>query len=157
MRTERLVMRQWRPADREPFAALNADPELTRRFPSTMCRERSNEFVDRTAALARDGYGLWVREVIETGGFIGWPASRWGHGHATEAARARAEFPFTELGLPELVSFTVPANLRSQTVMRRIGTPHDPAGHVDHPRLPPGHPLRRHVLNRLPRPWASAS
>jgi ribosomal-protein-alanine N-acetyltransferase len=174
MRTERLVMRQWRPADREPFAALNADPEVMRYFPGILTRADSDAVVDRlAAALDREGYGLWALEIIETGEFIGFtgiqvpsfdapfmPAteigwrlarSAWGHGYATEAARAAADFAFTALGLDELLSFTTPANSRSQAVMRRIGMTRDPAGDFDHPRIPPGHPLRRHVLYRLRR------
>jgi RimJ/RimL family protein N-acetyltransferase len=172
MRTERLVRRQWRPADREPFAALNADPEVMRHFPATLNRAESDALVDRlAAAIDREGYGLWALEVIGTGEFIGFtgiqvpsfdapfmPAteigwrlarSAWGHGYATEAARAAVRFAFDERGLAELLSFTAVSNLRSQAVMRRIGMTHDPAADFDHPRIPPGHPLRRHVLYRL--------
>ena len=175
MRTERLVMRQWCDADREPFAALNADPQVMEHFPNRLSRAQSDAFVDRmAAALDRNGYGLWALEVAGTGAFIGfaglqratfeapftpdmevgWRLARsaWGHGYATEAARAAVRYAFTELDLAELVSFTVPANVRSQAVMRRLGMTHDEADDFDHPRIPPGHPLRRHVLYRLRRP-----
>jgi RimJ/RimL family protein N-acetyltransferase len=55
------------------------------------------------------------------------------------------------LGLDSLVSFTVPENLRSRRVMEKIGMTHDPRDDFDHPLLPEGHPLRRHVLYRLTR------
>jgi RimJ/RimL family protein N-acetyltransferase len=175
MRTVRLVMRQWLPSDREPFAALNADPEVMRHFPAGMTRAESDVFADRLAeALDRDGCGLWALEVVLSGEFIGftgiqvpsfaahfmpavevgWRLARgaWGCGYATEAARAAVDFAFTRLDLAGLVSFTVPANVRSQAVMRRLGMTHDPADDFDHPRLPDGHPLRRHVLYRLARP-----
>jgi len=174
MRTGRLAMRQWQPADREPFAALNADPEVMRHFPARLSRAESDAFADRLAeALNRNGYGLWALEVTETGEFIGfaglqavsfeahftpavevgWRLARaaWGHGYAMEAARAAVRYAFTELDLTELVSFTTAANVRSQAVMRRIGLTHDPADDFDHPRLPPDHPMRRHVLYRLRR------
>ena len=83
---------------------------------------------------------------------IGWrlAAGHWGKGYATEAARAVLDYGFGSLGLKEIVSFTVPANVRSQAVMQRIGMTRDPAGDFNHPHIPQGHPLRRHVLYRLP-------
>src|SRR2546423_4243915 len=156
MRTERLVMRQWCDADREPFAALNADPEVMEHFPARMSRAESDAFVDRiVAALDRNRYGLWALEVAETGAFIGftglqratfeapftpdmevgWRLARsaWGHGYASEAARAAVHYAFTVLDLPEGVSFTTAGNVRSQAVMRRHGVTHDPAHDVAHP------------------------
>jgi len=84
---------------------------------------------------------------------IGWRLARssWGRGYATEAARACLDFAFRNLGLSEVVAFTVPANARSRAVMERLGMRHDAAGDFDHPRLPAGHPLQRHVLYRLRR------
>jgi ribosomal-protein-alanine N-acetyltransferase len=171
LRTGRLLLRRWRPADRPPFAALNADPEVMRYFPSALTPEHSDAFVDRIeAGFERYGFGLWALEVTGTGEFIGFtglsvpsfdahfiPAvevgwrlarSAWGHGYATEAAHRALTSGFTDHGLAEVVSFTSVANVRSQAVMRRIGMTHDPADDFDHPRLPAGHPLRRHVLWR---------
>ena len=84
---------------------------------------------------------------------IGWRlgADHWGHGYATEGARAALAFAFEVLGLEEIVSFTVPANARSRRVMERIGMTHAPADDFDHPLVPAGHPLRRHVLYRIAR------
>ena len=75
----------------------------------------------------------------------------WGHGYATEAARACLGYAFTVLGVPEVISFTVPGNVRSRGVMLRLGMTQDRAGDFEHPRLPQGHALRRHVLYRLRR------
>jgi RimJ/RimL family protein N-acetyltransferase len=170
--TDRLILRRWRPADREPFAALNADPEVMRHFPETLTREASDAFADRIERLlAQQGWGLWAVEVTETGTFIGftglnrpsfeahftpaveigWRLSRsaWGHGYATEAARAVTAFAFGTLELDELVSFTAAANDRSRRVMERLHMTRDPRDDFDHPALPPGHPLERHVLYRL--------
>jgi RimJ/RimL family protein N-acetyltransferase len=84
---------------------------------------------------------------------IGWRLEResWGKGFATEAGLECLRFAFETLDLPEVVSFTVPQNRRSRAVMERLGMLHDLDGDFDHPRLPEGHPLRRHVLYRLPR------
>jgi RimJ/RimL family protein N-acetyltransferase len=173
--TDRLRLRHWSAAHREPFAALNADPEVMRYFPATLARTESDALADRIeAALARDGWGLWALEERSSGRFvgftgldrpgfevhftpaveIGWRLARdvWGRGYATEAALAASAFAFDVLGLGELVSFTAEANARSRAVMRRIGMTHDSADSFDHPGLPPGHPLRRHVLYRLGRP-----
>ena len=172
--TDRLLLRQWRPEDLDPFAALGADPEVMRYFPSTHDRERSEE-VAREFASAIDelGWGFWAVEVRHGAPFIGfvglgepgfeahfmpavevgWRLARehWGQGYATEAARAAVEFGFDQLGLDEIVAMSAPANARSRRVMERLGMTHDPADDFDHPRLPPG-PLKRHVLYRLARP-----
>ena len=170
--TERLVLRSWRDSDRAPFAALNADPEVMRHFPAPMSRQESDAFVELMQdRLEREGWGLWALEVRDTGRFIGftglsvprftasftpcvevgWRLTRdaWGHGYATEAARAALAVGFGELGLEEVVSFTAVGNERSRAVMARIGMTHDPTDDFDHPALPEGHPLRRHVLYRI--------
>ena len=84
---------------------------------------------------------------------VGWRLhpDHWGHGYATEAAAASLRFGFDEAGLDEIVAFTTTLNTRSQAVMERIGMVRDPAGDFDHPRLPEGSPLRRHVLYRITR------
>jgi len=175
LRTERLVLRRWRDADREPFAALNADPVVMEHFVARPTRAESDELVDRIEdTFDREGYGLWAAEVRATGGFAGfvglWPAtfdapftpavevgwrlarSAWGSGYATEAARMAARDGFDRLDLAEIVSFTSVGNTRSRRVMEKIGMTHDPADDFDHSALPAGHRLRHHVLYRLSRP-----
>ncbi|HJR26869.1 MAG TPA: GNAT family N-acetyltransferase [Acidimicrobiales bacterium] len=175
LRTGRLLLRRWRAADREPFAVLNADPVVMEHFPSTLTRAESDAFVDRIAACFQDhAYGLWALEVLGTGRFIGytglWPAAfeapftpavevgwrlaqhAWGRGYAPEAARAAVADGFERLGLDEIVSFTSTTNASSQRVMQKLGMTHDPAEDFDHPNVPTGHRIRRHVLYRLPRP-----
>jgi Acetyltransferases, including N-acetylases of ribosomal proteins len=117
------------------------------------------------------GFGLMAVELKESGEFVGFvglsvpqfeapfmPAVEigwrlatdyWGKGLATEAAQETLRFGFEEVGLESVVSFTVPANVRSRRVMQRIGM--KPEGEFEHPRLPEGHPLRRHVLYRVNR------
>jgi RimJ/RimL family protein N-acetyltransferase len=178
LRTERLLLRQWRDEDLEPFAALNADPETMRYFPARPSRDES----DALAELARrhiedEGWGLWAVEIVGGAGFIGfvglarpsfeehftpavevgWRLGRehWGCGYATEAGRAALLYGFEELGLAEIVSFTSLLNAPSWRVMERLGMSHDPADDFEHPRVPVGDPLRPHVLYRLARDaWA---
>ncbi|WP_245647323.1 GNAT family N-acetyltransferase [Microtetraspora niveoalba] len=168
--TERLVLRRWQEKDREPFAALNADPEVMEHFPSTLTRERSDALADRIAAeFDVCGFGLWAVELSgEFVGFtglsvprftahftpcveIGWRLARsaWGHGYASEAARAALEYGFGVAGLKEIVSFTAVVNTRSRRVMERIGMTRDLDGDFDHPALAEDSPLRRHVLYRI--------
>jgi ribosomal-protein-alanine N-acetyltransferase len=170
-RTPRLVLRQCRERDRAPFAALNADPSVMQNFPVVLDRGQSDALVDRCVErLRRDGYGLWAVEIRTSGEFIGfvglavpsWEAaftpcteigwrlarSAWGHGFATEAARAALTTAFGPAGLHEVVSFTTTGNLRSQKVMQRLGMTRDPSEDFDHPMVPDG-PFRRHVLYRL--------
>ena len=172
--TERLLLRGWRDGDRAAFATMNADPVVMQHFPAPLGRVASDLLVDGILrGWVERGYGLWAVERIADGRFlgftglsspsfeahftpavaVGWRLARdaWGSGYATEAAEAAVGFGFEVIGLEEIVSFTVPANLRSRRVMERIGMTHDPADDFDHPKLPPGHPFRRHVLYRLRR------
>jgi RimJ/RimL family protein N-acetyltransferase len=172
MRTDRLMMRRWRDADRGPYAAMNADPEVMRYFPAALDRATSDASVDRIEALFdRQGFGLWALEIAETGEFIGftglnpmpdgvpgaggmevgWRLARqaWHHGYATEAARAAVDVAFNGAGLAEIWSMTAVLNEPSQAVMRRLGM--TPYAHFDHPKVPAGHPVRPHVVYRLQR------
>ncbi|HVU51682.1 MAG TPA: GNAT family N-acetyltransferase [Polyangia bacterium] len=170
--TPRLTLRAWRPEDRAPFAALNADAEVMRHFPATLARAESDALAARIEAhFARHRFGLWAVEVPGVAPFVGcvglavpafrapftpcieiaWRLARasWGQGYATEAARVVTVFAFETLRLPELVSFTVPGNVASRRVMEKLGMTRDPSEDFEHPGLPAGHPLRRHVLYRL--------
>lgn len=165
-------MRRWRDSDREPFAALNADPEVMRHFPAALSRSDSDALIDRLEDhIDAHGYGLWALERLDDGrllGFvglqtvppelpfaptteIGWRLARsaWGQGYATEAARAALRFGFAGVGLAEIVAFTTVGNTRSRAVMERLGMTRDPAEDFDHPGIAPPSPLRRHVLYRI--------
>lgn len=170
LRTERLLLRGWQPRDAEPFAALNADAAVMEHFPAPLTRAESDAMIGRMqAGLETRGWGLWCLEIDGCcAGFvglavptfeapfmpcveIGWrlAAARWGRGYATEAARRVLDHAFGPLALAEIVSFTAVGNWRSRRVMERLGMQHDAGGDFDHPRLPVGHALRRHVLYRL--------
>ena len=175
LRTPRLVLREWRDEDRAPFAALNADPRVMEHFPTALTREQSDTLVDAlSAAMTRNGFGFWAVEVPGIASFvgfvglsipsfeapftpcveIGWRIAyeHWDKGIATEGARASLDAAFSELGLAEVVAFTVPGNTRSRRVMERLGMRHDPRDDFDHPRVAEGHALRRHVLYRVRAP-----
>jgi RimJ/RimL family protein N-acetyltransferase len=174
LRTDRLLLRRWRPSDREPFAKLNSDPKVVEFLPAPMSREESDAIADRIEArFESSGFGLWAVEIPGIAPFagfiglsiprfeahftpcteIGWrlAAEHWGKGYATEGAKAALEFGFRWLQLAEIVSFTSVANVRSWRVMEKIGMTHSPSDDFDHPVLAEGHSLRRHVLYRAQR------
>jgi RimJ/RimL family protein N-acetyltransferase len=174
LHTPRLLLRRWRQADREPFATLNADPVVMEHFPAPLRREESDALADRIeSGFEERGWGLWAVEVPGAAAFVGfvglnpatfdapftpavevgWRLARehWGHRYATEGARAALRFGFDELAVDEIVSFTTHGNTRSRRVMERLGMRRDPADDFDNPNVPPGDPLRLHVLYRLDR------
>ena len=169
--TPRLKLRRWRDSDRAPFAALNQDPRVMEHFPAPIPQERSDASVDAfIAGFAERGWSNWAVERRDTGEFIGFAGlsiptrqfpfspcveigwrlahAHWGHGFASEAARAALEAGFTRIGLDEIVSMTALTNLRSQAVMQRIGLV-DAQFHFEHAGVPAGHPTRPHCLYRL--------
>lgn len=175
VRTDRLVLRAWRPDDLAAFRLINADHEVMALMPSTLTAAQSDAQGMRIMdAIATRGWGLWAVEVPGVAPFIGyvglnepaqpmpfqsggepgvelaWRLSRrhWGHGYASEAARAALDFAFEALRLDQVVAYTVPHNGRSRAVMERIGMIRDDGADFDHPILAEGHPLRRHVLYR---------
>ena len=176
LHTARLFLRSWRDEDLASFARMNADPRVMRHFPSMLSQRESDLLVAGIRAhFAAHGFGLWaveIKGVAPFAGFIGlaipkfeahftpcveigWrlAAEYWGNGYAPEGARAALAFGFQTR--EEIVSFTVPENLASRRVMEKIGMRHEPREDFDHPSLPDGHLLQRHVLYRLPRvDWA---
>ena len=182
MTTARLHLREWRDEDLEPWTALNADPRVREFFPGVSTPEESAAAMQTVREhFARHGFGLWAAEVIGGAPFIGFIGlaippfdahftpcvevgyrlafDHWGHGYATEGARAALDFGFQHArlkprapeGLDELVAMAVPGNRRSRHVMEKLGMRRNPADDFDHPNLPADHPLRRHVLYRIRR------
>ena len=172
IQTERLLLRQWTETDREPFARLNSDPRVMEFFPRCLDREESDRVAGNIERKIEEwGFGLWAAELTATSTFIGFiglsvpgfeahftpcveigwrlAAEYWNRGLATEGAAAVVRHAFGVLGLPELVSFTAEINMPSRRVMEKIGMTRDAAEDFDHPNLPAGHRLRRHVLYRL--------
>ncbi|WOX07207.1 GNAT family N-acetyltransferase [Microbulbifer pacificus] len=168
--TRRLRLRQWCDSDRAPFAAMNTDPAVMEFFPALLDRTESDAGIDRQIAhIEKYGWGFWAVETLGDEQFIGFvgikhvadnmpfaPAveigwrlakNAWGKGFATEAARACLQVGFDQLGLPEIVSFTVPENWRSRAVMEKLGMQY--RENFLHPALPAGHPMQEHVLYRL--------
>lgn len=172
IQTERLVLRPWKEEDLVPFARLNADPRVMEFFPSVKTfKESSNEYEAILEHFKKHGYGWWAVSETNRSNFIGFIGLRyidfpavftpaievawrlayeyWGKGYATEGAKASLQYGFEILNFSEIISFTSTINIRSQAVMERIGMHHNPKEDFDHPKLPDGHSLKRHVLYRI--------
>ena len=175
LRTERLILRNWRAGDRDLFRRINADDQVMEFFPFRRSVEEADAFLERLIAENEAvGYGWAAAEIADTGetiGFIGIHAAEiepivpsgsieigwrlapefWGRGYVTEGARAWLGFAFDVLKVPEVLSFAVETNVRSIAVMQRLGMQR--VGSFDHPAVPDTHPdLRRHVLYRISAP-----
>jgi RimJ/RimL family protein N-acetyltransferase len=171
LETDRLLLRQWRAADKVPFAQLNADARVMECYPACLTTAESDGFVDRlTALIADQGWGLWAIEIKDTQKFIGYVGLHvptadlpcnpcvevgwrlayeyWGRGYAPEAAKAALQFGFESLNLTEIVSFTTLGNVRSQRVMEKLGMRRD-SETFEHPSVPLDSPLREHCLYRI--------
>lgn len=172
LESDRLILREWRESDIEPFANMNTDPVVMEFFPKLLSYEESKQFVLNSNTILNDKqFGLWAAEVKETKEFIGFiglavptfeapftpcteigwrlKANSWGNGFATEGAKRVLEYAFSDLDLKEIVSFTSELNVRSWKVMERIGMSRNPNEDFDHPKVEEGHKLRRHVLYRI--------
>ena len=173
LETPRLRLLAWQARHIAPFGEMNADPEVMRYFAATLTLEQTKASVEAwRSQFAERGWSNWAVELKDSGTFIGfvglsvprrqlpfspcvevgWRLARrfWGHGYATEGAKASLAVGFGQLGLAEIVSFTALANRRSRAVMERIGM-RDTGRDFDHPALPEGSPLRRHCLYAIGR------
>lgn len=168
--TSRLGFRAWREADREPFSIMNADPSVMEFFPNVLTPSESDSLVRKIEKnFEVYGYGLWAVELLKTKEFIGFiglshPTFQadftpcvevgwrlafefWDQGYATEGAKACLKYGFTNLNLPEIVSFTSALNVRSINVMKKIGMCE--AGDFFHPTVNPNSSLSKHVFYKI--------
>lgn len=177
--TDRLILRTWKNSDLPLMAAISSDPRVMEYFPYTQDLAATQSLVDHINKHHETfGYSLYAVEIKSTHEFIGFVGlnhpsfdipdftpvgmpiveigwriayKHWGHGYATEAAKAVLDYAFNKLELDEVVSFTVIDNKKSRRVMEKIGLHHSELDTFDHPRIEQGSPLRRHVLYRLTR------
>jgi len=170
--TPRMRLREWRDQDLDAYATMSGDPRVREFYPDLLTREQCAASMRHIQEhFARNGFGMWAAELTDGApciGFIGLqiPAfdapftpcveigwylahEHWGRGYATEGARAALAFGFESLGLKEIVAMTTVSNARSRHVMEKLGMTRNPTDDFDHPNVPAGHPLRRHVLYRV--------
>lgn len=173
IKTERLILHSWKEEDLAPFAALNADPRVREFFyPTILSRQESDHLVKLFQEhIQKFNFGLFAASLVQTGEFIGfiglqhvsenlpfYPAveigwrlahQHWGKGYATEGAKAALDYGFEQLNLTEIVAMTTVHNNRSRNVMEKLGMTYNPNDDFDHPKVPDGHPLKKHVLYRI--------
>jgi RimJ/RimL family protein N-acetyltransferase len=175
LETERLIIREWEPRDRETYSRFVADPDVRRFYFDVLDRAQAEAMIDRFIEFyERDGFGFLPVERKSDGALIGdvglvpiimplrgdppveigWLLGKefWGQGYAPEAAQAWLDYAFDELEFPEVVAWTTETNLPSQRVMQKLGMRTSPEDNFIHPKAPPGHPLGPHVLYRISRP-----
>jgi ribosomal-protein-alanine N-acetyltransferase len=168
--TPRLGLRRWIDTDIDPFKAMNKDAEVMRYFPRILTDNETHEMVNRISShFDKNKFGLFAvenkltKQFIGYTGFaapsfesfftpcieIGWRFQRaaWGHGFATEAAKACLNYGFGILGFDKVVSFTSTINLRSENVMKRIWM--TKTGEFDHPNIDSHSILCRHLLYEI--------
>ncbi|HEX4693418.1 GNAT family N-acetyltransferase [Sphingomonas sp.] len=176
--TERLILRGWLDSDVAPFHAMGNDADVMRFLGPPMSLAGAEEARARMdALLAKHGYCFWAIERKADGEFlgfcgikpgpadtpiadeieIGWRLRRdaWGQGYAREAAEAAIAWTWANTDAPEIAAITVTANANSWGLMERLGMARDPAGDFDHPAVPDGDPLKRHITYRMARPAIS--
>jgi RimJ/RimL family protein N-acetyltransferase len=167
LETPRLILRQWKKTDHEPFVKLNMDKDVMGFFPSVLTKAESIAQIERlTSDIDKFGYGFFAverkdnREFIGFTGLahprfesyftpcieIGWRLNKenWGWGFATEAAKACLEYGLNDLGIDQIYSFTAVHNIRSEKVMQKIGMIKQ--GYFEHPLMEDGHILKQHIL-----------
>lgn len=170
--TKRLILRQWRDEDIPLMAKINQDKIVMEHFPALKTYQETEKFVRANMRLHSNGelclYAVELKDTREFTGFIGllqvdfnlpfipaveilWRigSKYWSKGYAFEAAIAVCDYAFNDKHLKELVSFTVPANVRSVKLMERLGFVHDPIYDFDHPNISLDNRLSRHVFYRL--------
>ncbi len=171
LKTDRLLLRQWREEDLADFADINTDPKVMEFYPNLLSRQESNAAVEKFKLLIiKNGWGFWAVETISEQAFIGlvglhkptyklpfgpcveigWRvgSAYWGRGYATEAARACMDFAFDELDLPEIFAFTSVSNMKSRAVMERLNMVNIDAN-FDHPTIPSDSPHSEHVVYKI--------
>lgn len=172
IQTKRLILRTWQDSDAQAYYEMNQDPKVIQYFLGALTMTQVTDFIKAKNQQQQElGYTLWAVELKSTGEFIGfiglnytqWPAhftpaveigwrlasQYWNQGYATEGAQACLEYGFNKVGLKEIVSFTVPANLASIKVMEKIGMKTNIKDNFAHPNIPENHPLSQHVLYRI--------
>jgi RimJ/RimL family protein N-acetyltransferase len=168
--TPRLLLRQWKDSDLEPFAEMSSDSRVMEHFPSPLSRTESDAVADKISRLINErGWGFWALEEKASGKFLGFTGlhipvpelpfspcveigwrlkfSAWGKGFASEAATKALEVAFAIIQLEDVVAFATAGNFRSHKVMERLGMRKD--YEFEHPGLDLESPHRKHILYRI--------
>jgi RimJ/RimL family protein N-acetyltransferase len=138
--TPRLLLREYRTADFDAFAANMAEPEATRFLSGVVDRRTSwRKFAAATGTWVLDGTGWWALELRATGEVVGevgafhrdgypdfelgWNLYRrfWSQGFASEGARAALDFTFDGHRARRVVAHIKAENRASVAVSEKLG------------------------------------
>jgi RimJ/RimL family protein N-acetyltransferase len=170
--TERLRLCEIRSGHLDAAAALGADDRVMAWLGGILPPEKSAAWLERQlgqwrrhglgpfaverdrvcvgfVGLSRTDFDAGIVPGIEVAWRLGF--DHWGKGYATEAARAVIGDAFSRLGLNEVLAVTTPDNIRSRSVMGRLGMAYSPCDTFEHPRVPEGDARRTHIVYRLSR------
>ncbi|GGE20533.1 acetyltransferase [Polymorphobacter glacialis] len=175
IKSDRLTLRNWHDSDRIPFNAMGRDPAVMEHLGPLQSQADTDAGIARLSAIAAEhGHTFWAIERRDDQQFlgfcglkiapenipdiegaieIGWRlrADAWGKGYAGEAARASLDWGWANLAADRIIAITIPANIRSQALMLRLGMVRRHDLDFDHPALVPGDPLRPHVTFEIRR------
>jgi RimJ/RimL family protein N-acetyltransferase len=172
--TERLILREWRDEYRAPFHAMSSDTRVMATLGPLMTRAESDALIDRVVARqAEYGHTFWALERKVDAVFLGWcgivivpegiPIAglpeigwrlahhAWGHGFAMEAAIASLNWAFGVGNMERVWAYTSAGNDRSWGLMERLGMTRHHDLDFDHPNVPDGSPLKRHIAYSISR------
>ncbi|MBW8744803.1 MAG: GNAT family N-acetyltransferase [Sphingomonas sp.] len=176
--TDRLILRNWRDADRAPYLDFCRSPAVMACLGGPLTEAEVDAAIGRVrASQDRNGFCLWAVERRADGAFlgycglkvadtpgtpiedeieIGWRLGEfyWGRGYAREAAQASLRWAWANLSTPRVIAITVPTNRRSWGLMERIGMTRRPELDFGHPTFPENHPLHQHISYAVDRPVA---
>ena len=172
--TDRLILRDWRDADLEPFHAMSNDVRVMETLGPLMDRDRVRATIDRMRdEQRRNGHCFWALERREDAQFLGWCGiirgnaptvagkpeigwrlahHAWGQGYAREAAQASLDWGWANLSDDCIWAITTPGNMRSWGLMERLGMTRHTDLDFDHPNVPEGSPLKAHITYSIARP-----
>nr|WP_174507310.1 GNAT family N-acetyltransferase [Acinetobacter sp. Marseille-Q1620] len=174
LKTDRLILRQWKESDYLPFIKMGLDPEVMKYFPNLLTKDESLRIIEIVKEIIdRKQWGIFAVELKENHEFIGfiglhdqpvqfdfspcveiaWRLAKeyWGKGYATEGAKAVLEYAFNTLHLDKVVSFTASINKPSESVMKKIGM--TKVKEFNHPEFSSAPDLEKHVLYEISKPY----
>ncbi len=181
LKTDRLILREWRHEDREPFHAMSSDPRVMATLGPLMSRAESDALIDRVQARqVAHGHTFWALESRVDGAFLGWcgvvlaldglpiaglPETgwrlshhAWGQGYAREAAEASLDWAFGARGYDRIWAITSTNNAASWGLMERLGMARHHDMDFDHPNVAEDSLLKKHITYSIGRDqWPTTS
>jgi ribosomal-protein-alanine N-acetyltransferase len=122
LHTARLRLRPFDDADTDPLFALHSSADVLRYWdaPPWSERARAERFITACRQMAEEGTGARLAVDRVSLGYC-YDDAAWGHGYATEAARALLRWAFDTLDLNRVQAETDTRNMASARVLEKLG------------------------------------